>query len=461
VFSALFVTNDGEVVPCSQEIRQVAARHVSNDILFEPRVVQDRDFIWEDALETLARSNAPSFFQRARRFGLRRPWDQASADALQLASPFSVLSSPAAIADRTIGAHLPRVALALLDALLEPAFAFVAERGLAPGDVDLVIVLPAQAGRHARLVLQKLVRRRGFRRLLLVEREIAAAMALAAQAPCACIVVETSETDLHLHRVVIDGDPASPRFRTAASATLASVGWNHWSGRIAEALRMTPSAAFERSLTTFLTGSPDSLPLRVAHDVLHSALDDAWVDAQALSLDESLRALGGEHLPLIFVGELFTIDAVRKAFGAPHARAPLLDQELRNVAVALRSPFVLAPSGSLRVNTFDGETIELLPHAQLPASGESCHVETNLRLGGDRTAGKTFLMHLLWGSDRAAEGNATLSAVPVELREHEQLRLTVHLRRRGPRLHGTLEVRMPRDVVVAQARFAEQLEEVR
>jgi hypothetical protein len=286
-------------------------------------------------------------------------------------------------------------------------------------------------------------------------------MALVAQAPCACIVVETSETDLHLHRVVIDGYLAQPCFRTAASVTLAGLGWNHWSARIGGALSMTPSAAFERSLTTFLTGSPDSLPQRITHDALYGALDDAWVDAHALSLDASVAALDGEYLPLIFVGELFTIDAVRKAFGASQARAPLLDQELRNVAQTLRSPFVLAPSGSLRVNTLHGETIELVQHAQLPASGESFHVETNLRLAGERAAGKTFLMHLLWGADRGAEGNATLCAVPVELREHEELRLTVHLRRRGARLHGSLEVRMPGDIVVAQARFAEQLEEVR
>lgn len=461
VFSALLVTADDQLAPCSQEIRQVATRHVSNDILFESRVVEDRDFIWEDALETLARSNAASFFQRARRIGLRRPWDQASADALQLTSPFSLLSAPTALADRTIGAQLPRVALTLLDALFEPAFAFVAERGLAPHDVDLAIVIPAQAGRGPRLVLQKLARRRGFLRVLLVQREIAAAMALAAQAPSACVVVETSETDLHLHRVVVEGDSTRPRFRTAASVTLPNLGWNHWSGRIAEALGATPSAAFERSLTSFLTGSPDSLPQRVTHDALHGSLDGQWIAAHALSLETSLSALGGQGLPLIFTGELFTIDAVRNALGAAQVRAPQLDQELRNVASVLRSPFALANGGSLRVNTFHGETIELLPHAQLPASGESCHVETNLRLTGERATGKTFLMHLQWGVDRVAEGNATLCAVPVVLRDGDEIHLAVHLRRRGNRLHGTLEVRMSRDAVVARARFAEQLEEVR
>ena len=98
--SALLATADGELVPFSQEIRQVATRHVSPAILFEPRIVESPDFIWEDALETLSKSSAQNFFQRARRVGIRRPWDpNASAEALQLASPLTVLSSPAALAD--------------------------------------------------------------------------------------------------------------------------------------------------------------------------------------------------------------------------------------------------------------------------------------------------------------------------------------------------------------------------
>ncbi len=245
VLSALLVTADGELVPCSQEIRQVATRHVSADILFEPRVVEDRDFLWDDALESFEKSGAHNFFPRAKRVGLRRPWDpQASVEALQLASPLTVLSSPEALADRTVRTILPRVASAMLEALLEPTFTFVEERQLAAGNVDPVVVLPAQIGRHARLVLRSLFRRRGFRRLTIVSRELAAAMTLGEQAPFACVVFETSETDLHVHRVVVaEGEEGERRFRTAASATLPGLGWNYWSVQIAEALRMTPGAA--------------------------------------------------------------------------------------------------------------------------------------------------------------------------------------------------------------------------
>ncbi len=466
VLSALLVTADGELVPCSQEIRQVATRHVSADILFEPRIAEDREFIWEDALETVSKAGAHNFFQRARRIGLRRPWDpQALADALQITSPLSVLSSPAALADRVVGAALPGIGLALLDALLDPMFAFIAEREIAPNDVDSVVVLPAQTGRHARLVLQKLFRHRGFRRVTTVRREAAAAMALVGQAPCECVVVETSETDLHFHRVVIGGDADERRFQTAASVTLTGFGWNHWSSRIAEALRTTPCAAFERSLTALLTGSPDSLSSRITHGALQSVLDDTWIAAHDMSdrLREPLARLDGEGLPLIFAGEIFTLDAVRRVFGGCAADAPILDQIVRNVALAVRSPLVLASGGSLRVNTFHGEAIELLAQAQLPASGEACHVEIDFRVAGDAAAGKVFLIHLLWGADRAPEGNATLCALPLELRGHGEVRLAVDVRRsrNGRRLHGTVEARMPRDVVVAHARFGEELEVAR
>jgi len=155
VLSALLVTADGQFVPCSQEIRQVATRHASTGILFDPRIAEHPDFVWDEALETLAKATPRNLFQRARRVGLRRPWDpQAVPEALQLASPIDVLSSAAALADRNADA-LPAVAFALLDALLDPLFAFVADRRIAPTDVEPVVVLPAHASRPARVVLEK------------------------------------------------------------------------------------------------------------------------------------------------------------------------------------------------------------------------------------------------------------------------------------------------------------------
>ena len=453
---------DGELVPCSQEIRQVATRHVSADILFEPRVVEDRDFMWDDALESFDKGGSRNFFQRAKRVGLRRPWDpQASADALQLASPLTVLSSPEALADRTVGAALPSVASAMLEALLEATFAFVDERQLAADDVDPVVVLPAQIGRHAQVVLRSLFRLRGYRRLTIVSRELAAAMAFGDTAPCECVVFETSETDLHMHRVVVEDDGNARRVRNAASATVPGLGWNHWSGQIAQALRIAPCAAFERSLTTLLTGSPDSLPARVSRGTLESVLNDAWIDAHNLAqrLREPLATICGQDLPAVFAGEIFGVAAVRTLFSALSGH-PAIDYELRVVAAAMRRDVVFVPGGALRVNTLRGETATLLTHEQLPAAGEACQFDTDFRLGGEGGAGQSILVHLLWGSDQAPEGNATLCAMPIQLRGQHELRLRLNLRRSraGRRLHGTVEARMPRDVVIGRVRFTQELE---
>jgi len=456
--SALLVTADGELVASSQEIQQVATRHVSQAILFESRVVEGADFIWEDALETLSKASAQTFFRRARRLGLRRPWDpETSAEALQLAAPLAVLSSPAALADRTASVQLPRAGLALLDALLEPTFAFFAERQLAPREVQAVVIVPPRTGHCARLVLQKLFRQRGFHRVTTIRREIATAMALVAQTPCACIVAETSGNDLHLHRVELEGDAQQPRLRTTASITLAGLGWHHWSARVAEALHATPSTAFERSLTAFLTASPESLPPRVTHGALESALDEKWIDENTLAeqLREPLADLAGENLPLFFAGEIFMLGQVRALFGARAVHTPMLDDGVRNVARAMQSRFVITSSASLRVTTFRGNPSELLSNAQLPAAGEACRVDADFRFAGDR-GGKSLLIHLLCG-------DTTLCAMPLETGDHDEVRLTVHLRRSrgGSRLYGTLEARMPRDVVAARARFAEELEVTR
>jgi hypothetical protein len=456
--SALLVTADGELVPCSEEVQQVATRHVSPALFFEPRVVEHPDFIWEDALETLAKASARNFFQRARRIGLRRPWDpQTPADALQLAAPLTVLSSPAALADRVAAAELPRAGVALLDALLDPVFAFVAERQLASSDVEAFVVLPARTGRRARLVLQKVFRRRGVPRLTILRRETAAAMALIAQTPCACVVVETSANDLHVHVVNLEGDPQQPRLCTTASIALTGLGWNHWLARIADALRTVPSAAFGRSLTALLTGSPESLPPQITHAALLHALDQKWIDANALTdrFRKLLADLAAQNLPLIFAGEIFTLEPIRALFGVQSIQTPTLDDATRNVALAAQSRFTAGSNDGLRVNTFHGTPVELLSQAQLPAPGEACRVDADFRLAGDG-AGKSFLIQMLWG-------DATLCAMPLELHSQDAVRLSVQLRRSrsGSRLHGTIEARMARDAAVAHARFTEQLEVAR
>lgn len=456
VLTALLVTPDGELVRCSQEIRQVAARHISQAILFDARVPEHSDFIWEDALETLAKATPQTFFQRARRIGLRRPWDgDASPDALQLASPIAVLSSPAAFADRVAAPALPRAAAALLAAQLEPVFAFAAERQPLSG-VEAVVIVPSQTGRHARLVLQKIARRRGFPRLTVVRREIATAMALRSQAPCACIVAETAETDLHLHRVEIGGEAGHPHLRTTASVTLPSLGCSHWAARIAEAAQMPPSAVFERSLLALLTGSPDSLSQRLAHRALERALDAAWIDRQTIAeqLRGPLAQLGGEHLPLLFSGEVFTLPAVRAAFGTGALHTPTLDDAVRNVAAAMQSRFTVTSAADVRVNVFPGERLQLLSHALLPAPGERCRVDARYRVAGEH-AGKTLLLHFLIG-------DATLAAMPLEVRGESDLHLILdlHRNRRGSRLQGAIEARVPGGTV-GRARFAEELEVMR
>lgn len=475
VLSALLVTPEGQLVPCSQEIRQVATRHVSAGVLFEPRVSEDPDFIWEDALEALAKATSRTFFQRARRIGLRRPWDpQASADSLQLATPLTVLSSAAALADREGARALPRVGMALLDALLEPTFAFLADRRLESADVEPFLIVPARTGRRARLVLQKLFRRRGFRPPAFVRRELALALSLIEQPEVDCVVVDASADDLHVHRVTVADDGVERCFRTVASTTVRGLGWSHWLSRIAPALRMAPSSAFDRMLTALLTGSPESLPPQLTHSAVHGVLDESWIELQRHEVEERLReplaAMGATKLPAIFAGEIFSLDAVRRLFGDVAALdAPNLDQTVRGVATALhwqrRNParrVVLAPAGTLRVDTCHGAATELVPGTQLPGPGEACHVEAAFRIAGDGAAEKSILVHLLWGTDRAPEGNATLCAIPLDLRRgrEDELRLTVDLRRTrgGTRVHGSVEARLGTDGAATRMHFSEELE---
>lgn len=465
VLTALLVTPDGQIVPVSQEIRNVATRHVSMDVLFDPRVAEHPDFVWEDALESLAKARPRDFFLRARRIGLRRPWDgQVSADALRLASPLAALSSAAALADRVAADALPHFSLALLDALLEPAFAFVTDRKLAPAEVDAILVIPSQTGRVARNGLQKLVRRRGFRGATIIRREIAAALALLEESCHECVVLDAAEDDLHIHRISFEGE-SGRAIRTTQSSTLRGLGWSHWVSRIASALGTSASQSLDRTLVAFLTGSPESLPSPLTYAAFAAALDDAWIEAE--------RQLWAAHLrlqcdaPTILAGEIFALEPVRRVFDRSAMEGGAVDLLARGVALAVlwraadpSRTLLLASGGSLRLDTLRGDAIELLGPAEMPGPGEACHVQRTFLFAGEPAGETAFLVHLLWGTDGAPEGNATLSALPLELHGHGdgELQVKVHLRRSrsGALLSGTAEARAGRNSVTAQ--FTHELE---
>lgn len=462
VLSAALALDDGQIIPISQEIRNTATRYVSTEILFEPRVPEHRDFTWDDSLESLGKASARDFFQRARRIGLRRPWDpQLSTDVVSITPPLSVLSSPAAIADTHAQHWLPRFAIAMIDALLDPIFGFVAERRIAAERVDVVVIIPSYASRIARRGITRLVRHRGFRSVLLLRREIAAAMTFLENSGV-CDVADSTHDDLQIHRVALYRDDERMTFKTVHSSLHKDLGWHHWASRIASAIGTTPAPAFDRALLSALSGSPSSTPLP------HSTIDRALAQSQ---LDDDLgNALRGDASS-VYIGELASVDAIRERIrGIAVTRTS--EEILRAVAATMQwrdhrdtRRICVAPRGTLRLDTLHGNTIELLRPGQLPAPGESCVIQQELRITGEQAPLNSVLVHLLWGGNSTIEGNATISAmrVPLHGSSGERLRLAIRLHRSrgGALLHGFIEAHSSRGGIPVHARFTEDLEVTR
>lgn len=485
-FFALAVTPEGQLLPCSQEVRQVATRYFSSEILFDPRPSEDPDFLWDEALEVLARGDARTLFQRARRLGLWRPWDvDAPADALRLPSPLAVLSSPAALVDPVVQPALPAVAISLLQALLVPLFSFLVQRGFALGETEAVVVIPAHTGRQARLALHKVFRRHGFRRLTLLSREVAAAMMELEQAPSEYLVWDVTGDDLHLHRVAAEPVEGRRRIRTLAARTVRGIGWPHWVRQIANALGGVPVPALDRALTGLLCGShdspelPGSPPLRLSHGLLDEVLGgescpDLLPDLQA-RVRPHLDALDSQGLPVILLGAACGLGRLQDLFlsaaGGPQlptaGQQPPLERAGRGVADALRwlrggagRTVELPPGGGLWLDTLRGELCGLLPAEHLPPAGEQGWLQRCFHFGGAADAAGPFLIHLLWGSDTSPEGNMNLCTLPLERgtspEAERALWLTLHLRRSasGRRLGVTVEANLGRDGAQPSARMA-------
>lgn len=453
--SALLVTTTGELVPWSQQIHAVAARHVSLQLLFDPRASEHPDFSWEDATDALMGTGPHNLLQRARRLGLRRPWDGAPAEALLVESPLMVLSSPAALADPAVRPILPAVSAALLDALLEPVFAFATER-VASAEIDPIVVVPAHTGRHARLTLHRIFRRHGHRRLTIVHRELAVAMSFIEDPPQTCVVCDVTDDDLHVHTIAIEAVGQARSFTTVATSTTPGLGWRYWVQQIASGLQM-PWPVAERGLTSLLTGSPDSLP-RITHASIETLCNAEWREQQRAKLAERLDVPPAQKT--IFAGEICGIESIGQLLGTDDLQTPYVDRTVQGVAAAalwlrgsaertLAMPF----GGSIRVNSFRNHTVPILTATQFPPPGESCSIASEFRLRGGSTDENSFVVHLLRGSGDVPEGNATLCVLPAKPAADRTVRLRVHMRRSrsGRRMSGVAETES------ARAFFSEEL----
>lgn len=466
-FCAFLATPEGQFLPCSHKVRGVDTRQFSSEILFDPRPFEeDPDFDWEEVLESLAKGGARNLFQRARRLGLRRPWDPgAPAESLRLLSPLAVLSSPAALADPEVRLVLPKVAVGLLDALLDPVFTNLAQRDFAIRDTEAFVTLPANAGRRACLALHKVFRRRGFRHLKIVPREIAAAMALIEQPPARVMVWDVTGSNLHLYHVTLQPDGDMRRFRTVAARTVQGLGWSYWVRQIATALAAQGRIpdppgpllpALDRALTGLLSGSPDSPelptspPLRLTHDLLDEILESALIPELLTELygrlEPHLEALAIKGLPVILLGAVCNLRSLQKLFlmladgTQPEevAQTRVQERAARGIAAALQwsgerdgGRVEILPDRGLRLNTFHGETWEILSAERIPHPGEGCHMQQSFHFAGDCGTAGPFLVHLLWGTDPTPEGSSSLCALPLEIEASQggELRLIVSLKR--------------------------------
>lgn len=505
--SALVVTPEGEVLPASPEVRNVATRVLSVDILYDPRRLHDPDLDWEEALEALSRSTPRNLFERARRIGLIRPWDRRSHDdLLRLASPLAVLSTPEARLDLELRPVLSAVAVALLGALLDPLFSSLAQLRLTLRQAEALMILPAEFGRGARLALHRVCRRRGLRRLFFLSRELAAAMARV-ESPGEYQVWDVAGDDLRLHHVTVETDEADEarrRLRTVATRTVQGLGWPHWVREVAAALHLkgllaavpTPTvlAALDGALASLLGGMPGTLDLptqpvlRLNHGVLEEALGGGWSAAQvavlAPAVAPALAALvpaGAPPTQLCGLGTACGLTAVEQTLAALAggtfvplaAGAPAPERLVRGVATGVlwrrahpARCIEAVAGGSLRLDSLSGEACEILPASHLPRPGAACSLRRRFVISGaSGEKAPSLLVHLLWGADAAPDGNSSLCAlslgpVAASAAPERALWLALHLSRSasGRQLRTTFEACLDGvDAPVSRGFFATHL----
>jgi hypothetical protein len=479
---ALVVTADGRSWPCSHEVNGRATRYVSSELLLDswasgerPRHGRKR----QAGLLDLAANQQHDLAGCARGQGLLRPWEiPPGTETLAIRHPLLALSSIEAMVDEAQQKSLRTAAFALMTILLEPVFRSVSLYEIEPSKTLAVAIVPAPIGRRAGLILHKIFRDRGFRRLILLPREVAAVMASEEASPSGNLILDVEEDDLQLHNVTLEADEHLRRYRVASSRTLRGLGWSFLVEQLADALRATGrlpgpkgvvTSRLDRALTG-LAGGPypaevsGETPLQLTYGLLDEALQGDVGSALSRELQDRLRPmtqeLGNSGCPLVVLGPAAGIRQVeailRQALGACSSQGvfpkPALERCARGVAAMLdwlqedpRRHVTVRTAASLRVNTLRGESLELIPAAALPREpGTRRLVRQTLAVQGQTRVGDTLVINLLWGCNLDPASNTSICALPLEIRRQDleqrpTLRLTLDLQRgrTGRRLTGT------------------------
>lgn len=482
---ALLVTAEGEVVPCTQELGGVETRSFSGDFLFAPAVTERGDFDWDALAELFPAGARRPFAKVAQRLGVLRPWDRSPAgQTLALQPALQVLSSPAAAGcEPAQRRDLIAAAFALVGEQLSPVFQSLARRGLTPQEIEAVAILAPNSGRRAGLLLHLLFRREGCRRLTLLRREVAAALALLDEgSPSGNLIVDLEEEALHLHRVALRSRSEMVSLHHLGSRSVQGFGRRHLVQRLGAALARAgrlpsgahpASAALDRAFLGLCGGPyPPEVPgepaLRLTRglvaEMLSLGLEAELAAELETRLGPCLQALaGGEPIsaaPLVALGSAFTVSeletlwarAVGAEMPASVARVPVRERCARGVAallLRLRSAdpprLEISDAASVRVDDLRGGSIELVPAVALPgAASGALSVHQRVRVeAGPEAAGVAgpLLVNLLWSCDPDPAYAAPLGCLVIEAgggKPAGQLHLGLELRLKRDRRGGLI-----------------------
>lgn len=495
---ALLLTEEGDLVPCSQELEGAVTRYLPADLLLDPSVAERADFDWEAVQDLFLAGTQRAFAARSRRLGLLRPWElQSGSEAVVMEHPLAVLSSPVTEEEPARRRELLEATAFMIRELLSPIFRFVSHRELATHEVEVVAVVSAKAGRRAILMLHKIFRQAGFRRLGLLRRESAAALALLLEgSPSGNLIVDLEDEALHVHKVLLGHDTDHITLETAGSRSLRGLGRSFLIQRLAAALQRTgrlperaPLTALGRALLglsgiAYSEEVPGEPPFRLTHGLLGelfaAGLGDKWASELNDRLRPILLELGTESAP-IMVGlgsalatpevEELLVRAVDGKQPVSVAQTPVRERCARGVAALLiwlagnpHRRLEVREAGGLRIDTMRGGSLELLSAATLPqAPGESRVIHQRLRLEcASRTVYESgrILVNLFWGCNPDPRYAASLCTLAVDVAttrapQPHHLDLVLHFKRnRHGRLVGWVDATLAGAHGTQRLRFA-------
>jgi len=475
----VIINSNGQIFYCVNNVKEMKCRHFSTEVYLE-KILYDgnKDDINEwlnNTVNELINDSIDSFFTTNKKTGLLRACDIKKQDLLHidpLRNPLYVLSQHGVDDLIVENPEFKKSSFALLTFILKPVIRSIQRQGFHTGDLNVIAIIPPYLSRVAQVILLKVLKAIGFKRVTFITHSIASALnALKMTTSSDTIVIHSDATNLHIAHVSLEEQNKSITIRNKKSITIPDLGCNRYgiinelSNYLVLKNKLSENDNYinihiEKAFTGLIYGifsnkiDYKNNKLKLTYNLLNNLINEKFgleiIDKIEKALYKILSGAGINEIPVVTSGPLFMFDSfeklIQKKFNGLSipglsdkiaVERPVwgLIDTLYNITQFPEKDIIIINENALCLTSSEKSCENIIPSAIFPLSPDEHRIILqDLEINSlDKKFDEIITVDLLWGNDCNPFYNTSLCTIQFDaskedIQNNHKIKLNLYLK---------------------------------